>query len=139
DLTIRYLRDDQDGNVWFCTKKTVGLGQFDPKQETYHLISFPEIEGMNTSGFEHIYSFDRNNIYVGAEKGALHINYDKYLKQSVKPVAILSRIVATGKGDSLIFGGFFSNVSKREQASAKDSVLQLPAVFNSFRFSFSSP
>ncbi|WP_104382052.1 two-component regulator propeller domain-containing protein [Sphingobacterium sp. HMA12] len=139
DLTIRYLRDDQDGNVWFCTKKTVGLGQFDPKQETYHLVNFPEIEGMNTSGFEHIYSFDRNNIYVGAEKGALHINYDKYLKQSAKPIAILSRIVATGKGDSLIFGGFFSNASKREQASAKDSVLQLPAVFNSFRFSFSSP
>ncbi|QIH33708.1 two-component regulator propeller domain-containing protein [Sphingobacterium sp. DR205] len=139
DLTIRYLRDDQDGNVWFCTKKTVGLGQFDSKKETYHLINFPEIEGMNTSGFEHIYSFDRNNIYVGAEKGALHINYDKYLKQSVKPVVILSRIVATGKGDSLIFGGFFSNASKRGQASAKDSVLQLPAVFNSFRFSFSSP
>ncbi|MDF2475552.1 MAG: hypothetical protein K0S24_1035 [Sphingobacterium sp.] len=141
DLTIRYLKDDQDGNVWFCTKKTVGVGRFDSRHETYHLINFPEIAGMNTTGFEHIYSFDRNNIYVGAEKGAIHINYDKYLKQSIKPVAMLSQIVATGKGDSLIFAGFFSNTVRLKQPgkSLKDSMLQLPAVFNSFRFSFSSP
>jgi len=139
DLTIRYLKDDQDGNIWFCTKKTVGLGQFDAKKGTYHLVNFPEIEGMSTSGFEHIYSFDKNNIYVGAEKGVLHINYDKYLKQSFKPVAMLSQVIATGKGDSLIFAGFFSNMSKLKEASGKDSILQLPAVFNSFRFSFSSP
>lgn len=139
DLTIRYLKDDQDGNIWFCTNKVVGVGKFDVKNETYQLINFPEIEGMNTSGFEHIYSFDRNNVYVGAEKGAIHINYDKYLKQSAKPKVILSQIVATGRGDSLIFAGFFSNTLQLEQMAAKDSMLQLPAVFNSFRFSFSSP
>lgn len=142
DLTIRYLKDDQEGNIWFCTKKMVGVGRFDSRQGVYHLINFPEIEGMNTTAFEHIYSFDRNNIYVGAEKGAIHINYDKYLKQSVKPVAMISQIVATGRGDSVIFAGFFSNMLNRKQQSVqseKDSILQLSSVFNSFRFNFSSP
>lgn len=139
DLTIRYLKDDEDGNVWFCTKKMVGVGKFDPKRGSYELINFPEIEGMNTTGFEHIYAFDRNNIYVGAEKGAIHINYNKYLKQSVKPVAMLSQIVATGREDSLIFAGFFSNASQTQRQLAKDSMQQLPALFNSFKFSFSSP
>lgn len=142
DLTIRYLKDDQEGNIWFCTKKMVGVGRFHSRQGVYHLINFPEIEGMNTTAFEHIYSFDRNNIYVGAEKGAIHINYDKYLKQSVKPVAMISQIVATGGGDSVIFAGFFSNMLKRKQQSVqseKDSILQLSSVFNSFRFNFSSP
>lgn len=142
DLTIRYLKDDQEGNIWFCTKKMVGIGRFDSRHGTYHLINFPEIEGMNTTGFEHIYSVDQNNIYVGAEKGAIHINYDKYLKQSVRPVAMLSQIVATGKGDSLIFAGFFSNTMKPNQQlvnSDKDNTPRLPSIFNSFRFSFSSP
>lgn len=142
DLTIRYLKDDQEGNIWFCTKKMVGVGRFDSRNGTYHLINFAEIEGMNTTGFEHIYSVDQNNIYVGAEKGAIHINYDKYLKKSIKPVAMLSQIVATGKVDSLIFAGFFSNTRKRNQRSLnseKDSIPRLPSIFNSFRFSFSSP
>jgi ligand-binding sensor domain-containing protein len=142
DLTIRYLKDDQEGNIWFCTKKMVGVGRFDSRLRSYQLINFPEIEGMKTTGFEHIYSVDQNNTYVGAEKGAIHINYDKYLKQSVRPVAMLSQIVATGKADSLIFAGFFSNTQTPKQQSAnsdKDNAPRLPSIFNSFRFSFSSP
>ncbi len=142
DLTIRYLKDDQQGNIWFCTRKMVGVGRFDSKLGTYHLINFPEIEGMNTTGFEHIYTIDQYNIYIGAEKGAIHINYDKYLKHSVRPVAMLSQIIATGKRDSLIYAGFLSNAfeSKEDPLNAnKGNVLRLPSIFNSFRFSFSSP
>ncbi|WP_282636703.1 triple tyrosine motif-containing protein [Sphingobacterium thalpophilum] len=135
NLTIRYLRDDQDGNVWFCTKKMVGVGKFDSKRGNYQLINFPEIEGMNTSGFEHIYCFNRNNIYIGAEKGVIHINFDKYIKQPSKPVAMLSRVVATGKKDSLIFAGYFSEALTTDVEKSPE----LPSEFNAFRFNFSSP
>ena len=138
-LTIRYLKEDKDGNIWFCTNKYVGVAQFDPKARTYQLIKFSEIEGMNTSGFDHINTFDKYNVYIGAEKGIIHINYEKYIKEARKPLVLLSQVTAKSTLDSTIFEGYFtkSPTGVYEQDAADGP--ELASKFNSFQFAFSSP
>jgi len=63
DIPIKYLMEDNQGNIWFCSEKKVGVAQLHKSSNTYEIIYFPEIEGMNTSGFENIYSYDDQNVY----------------------------------------------------------------------------
>lgn len=127
-VPLKYMVDDKEGNIWFCSDKKVGIGKFNKKTDNYDLIFFPEIEGMNTSGFENIYPFDLNNIYIGAEKGAIHINFEKYQASRIKPTVLLSQVKAIGHKDSIIFDEFTSG-----------TLFKLHDSFDSFHFEFSSP
>lgn len=138
-LKIRYLKEDKEGNIWFCTNKDVGVAQYDAKNKTYQLIKFPEIEGMNTSGFDHINTFDKNNIYIGAEKGIIHINYEKYIQEARKPTVLLSYVMAKSKRDSILFGGHFTKNTSGVYEQLSTGKLELASKFNSFQFAFSSP
>jgi len=127
-IPIKYLKDDSEGNVWFCSGKKVGVARLTPGETDRTLIFFPEIEGLNTSGFENIYPYDRNNIYIGSEKGIIHINFEKYTADTHPPVALLSSIKTTGKKDSLIYGGY-----------AVSDIPKLPPSFDSYQFRYGSP
>ena len=138
-LTIRYLKEDQDGNIWFCTNKSVGVAQFDPKGKTYQLVKFPEMEGMNTSGFDHINTYDKNNIYIVAEKGIIHLNYEKYIKEARKPTVLLSHVTVKSSRDSIIFAGYFPKNLSGNDKKLNAEEPQLASNLNSFQFAFSSP
>lgn len=126
DIPIKYLMEDNQGNIWFCSEKKVGVAQLHKSSNTYEIIYFPEIEGMNTSGFENIYSYDDQNVYIGSEKGILHVNFLKYKKGREKPKALISSVIAIGAQDSLLHGGDI------------DPII-LKSGFNSFHFEFASP
>ena len=127
-IPIKYLKDDVDGNVWFCSGKKVGVARFAEEEASREITFFPEIEGLNTSGFENIYPYNRNNIYIGSEKGIIHINYEKYTGDTPQPAALLSSIKTSGKKDSLIFGGYFPS-----------QIPELPPSFDSYHFKYGSP
>lgn len=105
-LALKYMVDDKEGNIWFCSGKKIGVAIFDQKLNNYKILFFPEIEGMNTLGFDNIYPFDAENIYVGSEKGAIHINFRKYKAGRAKPTVLLSSVRSIGEKDSIIFDGF---------------------------------
>ena len=128
NIPIKYLMEDKYGNIWFCSEKKVGVAKWHKEKNSFEIIYFPEIEGMYTSGFENIYCFDEQNVYIGSEKGILHINFQKYLKSKAQPLALISSVVAIATQDSLLHGG--------EQE--KDPVL-LKSEYNSLHFAFSSP
>lgn len=136
DEPIKYLKDDQDGNIWFCTGKKVGVARFEPKDGQYTVIYFPEIEGLNTSGFENIYPYDRNNVYIGSEKGVIHINYEKYLQKQTKPRVLLSAVVVRGSQDSLIFKGYYAAKSIND---AKEQPLKMAAAMDAYHFEYATP
>lgn len=127
-IPIKYLKDDMDGNVWFCSGKKVGVARWVAGKATREITFFPEIEGLNTSGFENIYPYNRNNVYIGSEKGIIHINYEKYTRNTPQPVALLSSIKASGKKDSLIFDGYFPA-----------QIPELHPSFDSYHFKYGSP
>lgn len=141
DAEVRYMNEDGDGNVWFCSGKKIGLIDFDGAT-AYNIpkpIYFSEITGQILSGFENIYPYDRSNIFIGSEKGVIHLNYEKYKSNKFKLNMMLGNVRAMGKTDSTIFGGYL-NSGKTENTDNRNGTANiLSSNFNAFHFEYSSP
>src|SRR5690606_32867202 len=108
-MSIQYLKEDKKGNVWFVSNKRVGVLDFDRKSgnKPYSINYLPQLDGKVVGGFESIYFIDDQNVFIGASKGAYHINYSKYLENISKPSILIGSVKLVGKRDSLLFGGYF--------------------------------
>ena len=139
-LPIQYLKEDNDGNVWFVTNKKVGVIDFNRpgSANPFTVIYIPELDGKVVGGFESIYPLNTENVFIGANKGAYHINYDKYIENLTKPVVRIGAVKLLGKTDSTVFGGYYT---KKGQLSGKQDLstaAHLSYDFNSLHFEFSS-
>ncbi len=138
-MPIKYLCGDADGNVWFCSGKKVGVTRLATGETSPDITFFSEIEGLNTSGFENIYPHDRQNVYIGSEKGVIHINYEKYKRDTPRPTVLLSSVMASGRRDSLIFGGYFPKNGQGAYVQDVSQIPQLHPSFDSYHFEYGSP
>lgn len=122
DQSIRYLKEDQSGNVWFIHEKTLGVIDFSGKEPM--LIYLPELNNKMLSGFEFIYPVNDNNIFLGGENGFFNINYEKYKSNLPKLQVQIRAVKIIDKRDSLIFGGYFKDVNEAQiqDASATPSI-----------------
>lgn len=127
---VKYLTEDATGNIWFVSGKTPGVVDFHQPslQKPYSIVHFPELKGMIVSGFECIYPYNEENIFIGGEKGMYHINYKKYKQPKTSPVVMISQVNAQ---DSLLFSGYLP-------ASAS-AIKKLPHAFASFHFEYAAP
>lgn len=132
-VPIQFLTEDPGGNIWFVSNKTPGVVDFRHKHggKPYRTVWFPELKGMIVTGFENIYPFNEENIFIGGEKGMYHINYKKYRQPKKEPRVMISQVSARGDRDSLLFGGFLPS----REAAFKT----LPAAFAGFHFEYASP
>ncbi len=137
---FQYLNEDQDGNIWFVTNKKVGVVDFNRKEgeKNYAIVYFPELNSKVVAGFENIYPYDKENVFIGSEKGIIHINYLKYL-ENIKPLKVtLSQVKTFGNNDSIVFGGYFlknDSISDRQNTDQKTSISKTD---NSLHFEYSS-
>jgi len=133
--SIRYLKEDPSGNIWFIHEKSLGVLDLSGKSPA--TIYFPELNNKILSGFEFIYPVDENNIFLGGEKGFFHINFDKY-KQTVPKLHVQIRTVRIiSKTDSLLFGGYFKDVNEPQEQDEQ----QVPKInydWGTIRLEFSS-
>lgn len=130
DLPIRYLHEDEKGNIWFVQEKMVGVADYSAGEPAIHYI--PELKNKILSGFENIFPYDSKNILIGGEAGFYHLNYEKYL-ESIKPFAVyISRIKTISRNDSILFGGYVFDSTK----SLKP--LTIPYKFNSLHFEYAA-
>lgn len=133
--SIRYLKEDQAGNIWFIHEKSIGV--IDLSGQEPAVIYLPELNNKMLSGFEFIYPVNESNIFLGGEKGFYHINYEKYkktlpdLSTQIRTVRIISNT------DSLLFGGYFKNINE-EQTQEKDFVPSIGPAWKTIRFEYSS-
>lgn len=102
--SIRYLKEDKEGNVWFIHEKEIGVIDF--SAEAPKIVYLPELKNKILSGFEFIYPIDAQNILVGGEKGFFHINYQKYKMNTSKLRVDIGQVKIENNKDSLIWGGF---------------------------------
>jgi ligand-binding sensor domain-containing protein/DNA-binding CsgD family transcriptional regulator len=132
-LSVRYLKEDAAGNIWFIHEKKLGIIDFSAKEPA--IIYLPELNNKMLSGFEFIYPVNQNNIFVGGEKGFFHINYEKY-RQAITGLKVQVRTVRVlGKTDSLLFGGYTRDTSL---AQLQDAVPQIDNGWKTIRMEFSS-
>lgn len=107
DQSIRYLKEDNNGNTWFIHEKSLGVIDFSKKDPA--IIQLPELNNKMLSGFEFIYAVNENNIFLGGEKGFYHINYAKYRQTLPKLTVQIRTLRIINQTDSLLFGGYFQN------------------------------
>ncbi len=135
ERSLRYLKEDPSGNIWFVEGKSVGVADFSSKPV---IINFPELNNRILSGFENVYPVNNYNIFVGSEKGFYHINYAKY-KQNIRPLRVyIRKVKAKANTDSLLYGGYFGNVNDNKTQTAV-TMPSLSHIWNSLHFEYSSP
>jgi len=104
DLPVRYLREDNSGNIWFVQDKMVAVVDYSGDTALIHYI--PELHNRILSGFENIYPYDHENVLISAESGFYHVNYHAY-RERIRPFkAYLAELSFIGSKDSVLFGGF---------------------------------
>jgi ligand-binding sensor domain-containing protein len=133
NMELRYLNEDEEGNIWFCSGKAMGVVHYtEPlSDKKFTLTWFPELKGQILSGFENVYPYNSENIFIASERGIIHLNYKKYISTQRKLSVLIGNVKLVRNSDSTIFGGMGG---KRDSA-----VLQFPYSYNSFHFEFSSP
>lgn len=134
--SIRYLKEDDSGNIWFVFDKILGV--VDMSASKPQIIYFPELTNKFVSGFEHIYPVNKNNIFIGGERGFYHINYEQY-KTIKYPLQVqITSVKAINKKDSLLFGGYMGEVNE-DITTIKKQKSTVSHSWNSFHFEFASP
>ncbi|HKG67635.1 MAG TPA: triple tyrosine motif-containing protein, partial [Segetibacter sp.] len=133
---IRYLKEDAAGNIWFIEGKNIGVADLSGSKPV--TIYFPELRGRMISDFENIYPYNKNNVFVGSDKGFYHINFEQY-KKTRSDVQVKIRLVkAIGKSDTLLFGGYFGDVNELKTQD-KTFVPEIKYAQNSLHFEYSAP
>jgi DNA-binding CsgD family transcriptional regulator len=139
--SIRYLNEDEDGNIWFVSWERVGVVDYHkPNGSTpFSIVYFPELTGETVGGFEYLYPYDNKNVFIGFDKGFFHLNYEHYLQSSPHLSAVIGQVraTATGKKDSVLFGGYFTD-GKNVTSAQSGAGVSMPNAWNSFHFEYSS-
>ncbi|MGN7722770.1 triple tyrosine motif-containing protein [Chitinophaga sp. 22620] len=132
-VPVQYMTEDAGGNIWFVSGKTPGVVDFHRKHgdKPYRIMYFPELKGMIVSGYENIYPYNEENVFIGGEKGMYHINYQKYRQPQKEPRVMISQVSARGSSDSLLFGGFLP--------SGEAAFKTLSNAYAGFHFEYASP
>jgi ligand-binding sensor domain-containing protein/DNA-binding CsgD family transcriptional regulator len=133
--SIRYLKEDNSGNIWFIHEKNIGVIDFSGVRPA--IISIPELNNKMLSGFEFIYPVNGNNIFLGGEKGFYHINYDKYIKTTRELEVKIRSVHIIANTDSVLFGGYFKEVNEK-QIQGTDDIPEIKNKWKTIRFQFSS-
>jgi ligand-binding sensor domain-containing protein/DNA-binding CsgD family transcriptional regulator len=130
ELPIRYLKEDEKGNIWFVQDKMVGVADFSQEKPVIQYI--PELKNKILSGFENIFPYNTTNIFIGSETGYYHINYEKY-RESITPFsAYLTRVKTIRGKDSILFGGYTFD----EEESRRPVII--PFKMNSLQFTYAA-
>ncbi len=133
--SIRYLKEDRAGNIWFIHEKSLGVIDVTGKQAV--VVYLPELNTKMLSGFEFINPLDAQNIFLAGERGFFHINYEKY-KQTRSRLPIQIRMVKiSGEKDSVLFGGYFKEVNDHQVQNGK-AIPQLSHDWKTIHIEFSS-
>lgn len=133
DRVYHRLIEDELGDIWFSIDNEFGIlkveeeGVFNKLQVYY----FNQIQEDLVDGFEHIYSHDKNNVFIGTEKGFIHYSPLQNKNTDFPFNTLIRRVTSITDGDSIIHWG---NHHKEEISND-----EFHYKMNDFRFSFSAP
>lgn len=132
EKNIRYIKEDQFGNIWYVADKSLYYLMMSEDQPTRILIS--EFTNKMVNGFENIYVFDEHNVIVGTENGFYLLDIQKYLNVGEALVCHLSTVKLYSTEEKLLFNGNYSGEALKQKyiPSIKDG-------WNALYFEFSCP
>lgn len=137
NMVVDYLTEDNEGNIWFIENKRLSVVDF--SQKTPEIVHFPELTNrMMTGGFECIYPYNRNNVFVAGEGGFYHINYQQYKSVKENIPIFIGSVRINNKRDSILFGGHYTENYWNEK-NTNNVAPKINYTWNSVHFEYSSP
>ncbi|WP_118195934.1 ligand-binding sensor domain-containing protein [Albibacterium indicum] len=132
-VPVQYMYEDRLGNIWFVSEKKLGLLDFSRPTEnsSYSIVYFPELNGKVLGGYESVYAVDDDHIFVGADKGGILLNYNRYKERTAKPDILLRNVKALDNelNEMLLFGGYGNLPEENARLGYRRNTLQF--VFSS--------
>jgi DNA-binding CsgD family transcriptional regulator len=131
NINPSYLKEDRFGNVWFVYDKKLGV--IDQTSSQPEIRYIPELNNKITgSGYEFIDAVNANNIFIAAEDGFFHLDYEKYKTEQHAFNILITSVKSVNKSDSLVYGGY----NYTEPGSK--SPAKISADWSSFHFEYSA-
>lgn len=134
--SIRYLKEDTRGNIWYISDKNVGVIDFSKKEKPVN-YDITELNSKLLSGFEFIYPVNPFNIILGGERGFYLLNYAKYKQQDEQPKVNIREVSIFNNRDSVLFGGYYGSLRNTSDQPA-DQVYTIHHNWRNLHFEFSS-
>jgi DNA-binding CsgD family transcriptional regulator len=132
---VRYLNQDQQGNIWYATDTETGLLLVENNTlgKKVRRVPIPELASKLTVGFQFILPVDGHNVFVATDHGFIHFNPSAYFAQKDTALRLVLHEVRLKIGaDSLLFGGHLANADM-------PAFVALTAQQNALSFAFSAP
>ena len=133
-VSISYLREDQEGNIWYVSENRTGVFRIQDDFSYQHVTTpFILLSGRFIHGFESIYPYAPGHLFFGTENGFAHYAPQDYYSSYQQFSAYITRAEYLYQ-DSIFYYGKGLNPS-----SGRKSNYSFPYKDNSFRFTFASP
>lgn len=134
DAHVRYLKQDQRGNIWYATDQETGILMVENNTlgKNVRRIPIPELSNKLTVGFQFILPVDEQNVFIATDQGFIHLNPSAYFTQKDSTLRlVLHEVRLKNSADSVLFGG---NLAEKESPAE----VTLSARQNSLAFAFSA-
>lgn len=141
ETKIHRLIEDENGTIWFSTEEEFGILKIEDQtvEKQISKLPFNRLQNRLVKGFEHIYAYDKEHVFIGTDEGFMLYNPQKNQDRSNRlPLYIRSVSVRNGQ-DSLVFGGTFRDSNGRILlAQAKNQVLSFAPDIHDFHITYSA-
>lgn len=102
---IRRLFEDNKGNIWYVTQDEIGFLEIEINGLEQKITNYKlnDIHRMLVGGFEYIYPYDASNVFIGAEKGMIHVDPSRMKNRKFEFKTLITAVNLLQKKDSLVF------------------------------------
>lgn len=124
------LIEDNLGNIWFSVDSEFGVIKVEEKGvfNKFEVLYFNQIQDDLVDGFEHVYTSDKNNVFIGSEKGFIHYSPLNRKNRDFTFKVLIRKVTNITEGDSIFYWG--NPTTENFDFNYK---------MNDFRFAFSAP
>lgn len=122
---VKYLRQDERGNIWYLTGREAGLLRVedDALEKRVRNIPIPELTDKLTGGMPFILPVDEHNVFVAAEQGFIHFNPAAYSSADSTLRLVWHEIRLKKDRDSLLFGGHGALATSKPELGSRQNAL----------------
>lgn len=134
-----YLREDENRNIWYIAwfHSTHRAGVFRMQEDgSYKHISTPFVllNGKFISGFESIYPYSKDHLFMGTEDGFAHYSPTAHFSYNPEFSAFITQAVALNLDSSFYYGNSWSLQKGKLNTKYKFGYAK-----NAFKFYYASP
>ncbi len=128
---ISYLKEDPRGNLWYVSNNRIGVFRKQEDLSFQHVTSpFTILAGKFINGFEYVYLYSDDDLFIGIEDGFAHYSPNAYYLSYPEFSAYITEATVINLDSTFYYG----NPGKNDETE-----YSFPYNKNHFRFSYSTP